>query len=181
MRTIVVVPFSNNLIRDWPVGHFARLVDLLLTQLPEDIRIDVVGTRGQRSAANAIVREHAPARVRNLCGHLAWEEVVAQVRAAACLIGNNSGLAHLAALARVPTVCVFGGSHQRTEWGPLGPTSIILSRQIGCSPCQFNHIWECGYGVACLRDIAPEEVADAVLAALASTHDGDPAMLEAVA
>ncbi len=167
MSEIILSPFSNNALRDWPLGHYAGLARLLLDRTDPACTIAIIGTRGHRAAAAGIVRDLPTERAINLCGRIAWTDVIARVRRAACVVGNNSGVVHLSRHFGVRTVCVFGGSHQRTEWGPLGPSAITVSREIACSPCQRNHIWECPYGVACLRDIDPAQVADAVMAALA--------------
>jgi ADP-heptose:LPS heptosyltransferase len=167
MKTIVLAPFSNNSLRDWPAAHYSAFAGLLLDRLEADDRLCVIGTRGQRAAAAAVVRGHPADRVVNLAGHLVWDDAADLVRSAACVIGNNSGVAHLSTLMGIPTVCVFGGSHQRTEWAPLGASAIIVSRQIGCSPCQLHLVRECRYGVACLRDIVPQTVVDAAFTIMA--------------
>ena len=160
MNDIVIAPFSNSDIRDWPVAHFAELVGLLLAGAP-DMGVKVIGTRTQKLRANEIVRAYPVMRVSNACGRLSWPEVVDLTKAAACVISNNSGIGHLGGHLGAPTVCVFGGSHQRHEWRPLGASVALVSRVIGCSPCQLDHVSGSPYGKACLREIAPETVADA--------------------
>ena len=160
MRPIVVAPFSNSHIRDWPVGHFARLIGELVDRWESDAPIRVIGTRNQMLRAAEIVRRFDATRVLNDCGHMAWPDVLEMIRTAACVIGNNSGVAHVAGSFGVPTVCVFGGSHQRLEWRPLGFNVIVVSRVIGCSPCQLDHGQDSYYDKACLREIDPKLVAD---------------------
>ena len=158
MTEIVIAPFSHSPIRDWPAAHFGRLIGLLLDRREAVDRVRVIGTVNQRLHANEIVRAYPADRVVNECGRLAWEAVFPVLRDAACVIGNNSGIAHVAGHLGAPTVCVFGGSHQRTEWRPRGRHVVVLSRAIGCSPCQLDHNHVSPYGKACLREIAPEEV-----------------------
>jgi ADP-heptose:LPS heptosyltransferase len=166
MSGIIVAPFSNSDIRDWPAGHYTALIRHLVLRAGDDLPIRVVGIRTQTTRAGDIVREFDPQRVSNECGRLSWSELTGELKSAACVIGNNSGIAHLAGSFRVPTVCVFGGSHQRTEWRPLGDTVVVLSRNIACSPCGLDHGDNCPYDKACLRQIEPGTVADAVLAAM---------------
>lgn len=165
-REILISPFSNSAIRDWPVGHFAALVGLLLERLEEEVRVTIVGTLGQRLRANEIVRPYPAPRVANSCGRISWAEVIERLRRSACVIGNNSGVAHLGAALGVPTVCVFGGSHQRLEWRPQGANVVLVSRAIGCSPCQLDHGADSPYDKACLRLIEPETVAGAAMLAM---------------
>lgn len=161
--TIIVSPFSNGLIRDWPASHYAKLIARLLPQLPGDQIVRVIGTLEQRKPAFEIVRDLPADRVMNDCGTIPWGEVLVMLREACCVIGNNSGIAHLAAMYGTPTICIFGGSHQRTEWHPLGPNVVVISRVIGCSPCHLDHRMTCQYDKACLWEISPEEVGAAVL------------------
>ena len=162
MSAVLIAPFSNSDIRDWPAEHFAALIGLLLPRLPDDVLIRVVGTPSQRISADQIVRHHPSQRVRNDCGRLPWAGLLVEIKRAACMIGNNSGLSHLSGYFGTPTVCIFGGSHQRTEWGTLGENIMILSRVIGCSPCQLDHKASSPYGKTCLRQIAPIEALKAV-------------------
>jgi ADP-heptose:LPS heptosyltransferase len=78
------------------------------------------------------------------------------------VIGNNSGIAHIAALEGVPTLCIFGGAHQRLEWRPIGAHVLTMSRAIACSPCHFHAAAACPYGLACLHQIDPETVYETV-------------------
>jgi ADP-heptose:LPS heptosyltransferase len=160
MRSIVVAPFANGDVRDWQADHYARLIGLLIERWSGAVR--VVGSASQRLAANGIVRALPATQVSNDCGMLGWDAVVAEVRAAACVIGNNSGITHLSGHMGVPTVCVFGGSHRRTEWRPLGAHVRTLSSAIGCAPCHIHRAADCPYDKACLARIAPETVAETV-------------------
>lgn len=166
MRDVIISPFSNSDIRDWPVERFAQLVGELGRRWNGDGKVRVIGTPSQAIRARDIVRYADPQRVVNDCGRLPWEQVVGAIRRAGCVVGNNSGIAHLSAAMGVQTVCVFGGSHQRLEWRPTGAHVTLISRSIGCSPCHLDHRMICPYDKACLRDIEATDVADAVLAAL---------------
>jgi len=163
MTRIIVAPFSNSDIRDWPADHYAALIGDLVDGLSRQVRIGVVGTRNQKQRACAIVRDHDPVLVRNECGRLPWPAVIEQVRSADLVIGNNSGLVHLAGYHGVPTLCLFGGAHQRLEWHALGASVTTLSRTIGCSPCHLDHDSGCPYDKACLRQILPSTAAGVAL------------------
>ena len=162
MSHIVVAPFSNSDIRDWPLGHFRDLIGLLLERVADDVRIHVTGAPSQKLRGCEIVRPHPPARVANDCGRHSWDDVLGLLRTADCVISNNSGVGHLGGYFGVPTVCIFGGSHQRLEWRPLGRSVVVVSRVIGCSPCHLDHGGRSPYDKACLREIAPHAVAEVV-------------------
>jgi len=160
MKPIVVAPFSNSDIRDWPLGHFQSLIGKLIEARPETVH--VVGVPSQSIRARDLVRPFDSTRVVNDCGRVGWEGLTRLVHGAGCVIGNNSGIAHLAAFRGVPTICIFGGAHQRNEWKPIGPNVIVLSRALACSPCGLHTAAACPFGVACLDQIDPETVFDSV-------------------
>jgi ADP-heptose:LPS heptosyltransferase len=163
MSDVLIAPFSNSAIRDWPSGHYSDLIGLLLARIDGGARIRVIGTTGQRLGACEIVRPYSSERVINDCGRIAWPVLLSAIGSARCVIGNNSGIAHVAGACGAPTVCVFGGSHERREWRPRGLNVVLVTRAIGCSPCQLDHGDTSPYNKACLRGIEPTAVLDAVL------------------
>ena len=171
MKDVLIAPFSNSDIRDWPMPNYTRLIGLLLERLPEDVTIQLIGAQGQRLRANELVRPYPSTRVTNACGRLPWSEVVDQLRSALCIISNNSGLGHLGGYFGTPTVSVFGSSHPRHEWRPLGASVVLVSQVIGCSPCQLDHSTGSPYRKACLREIQPEAVAAAAMLAMARASE----------
>lgn len=160
MKHVVVAPFSNSDIRDWPATHYRALIARLIAE--RDVVVRVVGAPGQAIRARDIVRPFAADRVVNDCGRSSWEGTADLIRSAACVVGNNSGIVHLAAFENVPTLCVFGGAHQRLEWRPIGGNVVTLSRAIACSPCHFHHAAHCPYGLACLEQITPDLVFETI-------------------
>ncbi len=171
MRRIIVAPFSNSDIRDWPAEHYAGLIEELVLRRKVDEQVWVVGTANQKMRGADIVRRFDAGRVVNACGHLSWPDLLAELRRAACVVGNNSGVAHLAGHYGVPTVCVFGGSHQRLEWGPRGSRLVLVSRAIGCSPCGLDHGASCPFDKACLTQIDAAEVADIVVSLIGAGRE----------
>jgi ADP-heptose:LPS heptosyltransferase len=167
---IVIAPFSNSGIRDWPGSHYSRLIGLLRERLDTSASIDVIGMVSHRLRANEIVRAHPADQVRNRCGRQSWMEMVRLLKSADAAVVNNSGVAHLAGHFGVPTVSIFAGTHQRREWRALGPSVMLITRAIGCSPCQLDHGQTSPYDKACLRQIEPEVVADAVFKNMARVH-----------
>ena len=174
MSDVLIAPFSNSTIRDWPTGHFTVLVGLLLERLPSPIGVRIIGTASQRLRAADIVRAPPAARVGNDCGRLSWAQLLDRLKTAECVVANNSGVGHLGGYLDIPTVCIFGGSHERHEWRPLGESVTLLSRTIGCSPCHLDHSVGSPYDKACLREIPPHAVADAVCQAIARSGSRRP-------
>ena len=161
MSHIVIAPFSNSDIRDWPAGHYGALIGLLLAAW--DGAIHIVGAPNQSIRAREIVRLFDPTRVINHVGRAPWQDTMHLIRSASCVIGNNSGVAHVAAFEDVPTICLFSGAHQRWEWRPIGERVVTVSRAIACAPCYLHHAAHCPNGLACLDQIAPQTVLETIL------------------
>jgi len=163
---IVIAPFSNSGIRDWPGRHYTALIRLLIDGPLGHLPVTVIGMRSHVLRSREIVRALPSDQVVDLCGDLSWSEMVGMLRTAQCIVANNSGVAHLGGHFGVPTISIFAGTHQRREWRALGSDVVVISRAIGCAPCQLDHGQTSPYDKACLREIAPEAVADAVLKAV---------------
>lgn len=161
---IVIAPFSNDALRDWPIGHFEQLLDLCIERLNDDFVL--VGASEQRESINRLVRGRPAHRVRNMAGLWTWAQTKRALEGTRALIANNSGLAHLGAQLGLPTVCIFAASHDPMEWGPRGPKVRILYSKTACSPCAMSTAMGCPFGHECMINISPEHVFGAVQQAL---------------
>jgi ADP-heptose:LPS heptosyltransferase len=77
------------------------------------------------------------------------------LRTGAAFIGNDSGVAHLAAWLGLACVAVFGPSDPQ-RWRPIGERVAVV-RSPGCGPCFEASGADCG-GRDCLSEVAPEDV-----------------------
>lgn len=165
---IVVAPFSNDRLRDWPRSNYTRLLDLYVRRF--DAKVKIIGTIHQRPLANQLVRELPGDRVENLCGIISWSAVMDLIAGARVVVGNNSGIPHTSARLGIPTVCIFGGTHSETEWMPRGPQAFLITNHVACSPCSRN---DCPYGKRCLNELSAEAVFEMVDKAMQLSIEGD--------
>jgi heptosyltransferase-3 len=86
-------------------------------------------------------------------------EVVALMKATRCFIGNDSGLAHLAAMMGVPTVAIFGPSSPK-RWRPLGKAVKVLRGVADCAPCFETEKANCD-APQCLSGVSLDRVLEA--------------------
>ena len=177
-RQIVVSPLSNSGLRDWGMANYARLISLLLDRV--DCRIVLVGSNAQRRQLDRLVEENGRhPRVTNLAGASDWSGTAEIVRAADLVIANNSGVAHLAAACGTPTlahfaaacgarlIAIYSGAVLAEEWGPRGGNAIVtMTADVPCSPCGYDKLVECPNDHLCMKQIAPETVADQAIAIL---------------
>ncbi len=80
-------------------------------------------------------------------------------------VTNDSGLLHLSEAVGTPVVALFGPTVRAFGYFPLLPDSRVLEKPLDCRPCSRTGSKPCHRGdLACLEEIAPAEVGDAVLA-----------------
>jgi len=120
----------------------------------------VVGGVEDREAASSAARESrsAGARAIDLAGSTGLGELMGIVASADGVVSNDSGVMHLAAAFRRPTVGVFGSTSP--VWtSASAPWVTNLYAAYPCSPC-YRRTCPIGYG--CLRSIGPEEASRAL-------------------
>jgi ADP-heptose:LPS heptosyltransferase len=166
---IVIAPFSNSSIRDWPVGQYATLIRLAIERF--DCRVSLIGSPGQAAMARGLMDllgdEVSRERVNNRVGKTSWSDLQDILLAADLVISNNSGIAHQSATLAAPTLAIYSGSHQPLEWGPRGPRSRAIMASVPCSPCGYERLEDCTNDHLCMRLITPQAVIDQAVRLLA--------------
>ena len=111
-------------------------------------------------AAGAPIAAALGADCTNLIGRTTLEELIAELRQCTLLLTNDTGTMHLATLLGVPVVSVFG-STEPTLTGPLGNRSVVVRRQVECSPCFLR---DCPLDFRCMKAVTAAEVAAEIAA-----------------
>ena len=122
----------------------------------------MLGGPAEKALAGEIIGDTA---ARDLTGPDLRDAILALASATAA-ISNDSGLLHVAAALGTPTVGIFGPTSP-WHWAPLNPlaATVETASTLECRPC---HKPTCRYGHhRCMREIPPERVVAAALAALA--------------
>jgi ADP-heptose:LPS heptosyltransferase len=177
-KLIVVAPFSGRAIKNWPAARFAAVILWMVRELGATVVL--VGREDERGAAAALERLAGGVGVYNLVGRTRLEEAFALVARADVFLGNDSGLAHAAALLRRPTVALYAGVAPVARWQPLGPEVTVLRTEVACAPCGLRHLTDCVHGHACMDAIPVGTVQAAVQSALRRAP-GSVARAEALA
>jgi lipopolysaccharide heptosyltransferase III len=126
----LVHPTAAFATKQWAVKNFAQVVEHLA---------------GLNIATVAIVAPHEAAtgeELTRLCNRpflifhdLTLPEVTVLASRARLFVGNDSGIAHIAAAVGVPTVVIFGSSN-RAHWQPwaTAPAEVVFE-EMTCQPC----------------------------------------------
>jgi ADP-heptose:LPS heptosyltransferase len=147
--------------RPVPVKSWAtdRFVELARRIAASGRRALVFWGPGEEETARAIVYAAGNAAVLAPASRLA--DTPGLLVACAGLVTIDSGLKHLAACVRVPTVTVFGATDPR-EWHMGRDNDAVLWRGLSCSPCRRL---ECPFGAPCM-DVSVDAVWDAARSVL---------------
>lgn len=116
--------------KTWAAENFARVVDHLFHQgLPPVL---VVAPK-EKDRAESVKQLTSAAVV--VLGDLSLPEVTALASRASLFVGNDSGIAHIAASAGAPCVVIFGSSN-RNHWRPwtTRPNEMVFE-EMPCQPC----------------------------------------------
>lgn len=116
--------------KTWAAENFARVIDHLWDQG----LIPVVVVSHEERAAGDGLKSLTKAPV-VLLADLNLPEVTTLASRATLFIGNDSGIAHIAAAAGAPCVVIFGSSN-RNHWRPwtTKPNEVVFE-EMPCQPC----------------------------------------------
>jgi len=92
---------------------------------------------------------------------LSLPEITALASRASLFVGNDSGIAHIAAAVNTPSVVIFGSSN-RDHWRPWtdSPNEIVY-KQFPCQPCPGYECKEFGQP-RCILEVSPDSVFGAI-------------------
>jgi ADP-heptose:LPS heptosyltransferase len=146
-------------IRYWPLERFAQVAEALLDRY--GLEIVIIGGAAEKERASALTRMINDNRVRVLIDST-LDEIPALIAQAEAFVGLGTGVTHLAALLRVPTVAVLSGVSPLSVWRPVGIKATVLTGATPCAPCGFTDEAQCPFGVICLKAVSAEAVLHAL-------------------
>jgi len=109
----VVHPGASTSARRWSVAGFATVARWLLDR---GLAVVATGTDDERDVVDEL-RRRVPA-VADLCGRTGVNDLAGVLAAARLVVSNDTGVAHLAAAVRAPSVVTFLGD-DLGRWAPL--------------------------------------------------------------
>ena len=142
----------------WPIESFLELEAGLMEIFPGG-RIILFRGPGESDIDFAPFTEKGCILVENFT----LLEIAALLHRASIFIGNDSGLAHLAASQDVPSVVLFGPTDEQ-EVRPYGKHVSVVCRSMDCQPCWGlpGYLQACQGKVDCLESLETEVVLGAV-------------------
>lgn len=154
---VAVAPGARWPAKCWPLERYLAVAQ----QLARDgVRPVLVGGAAETTAAGMVALGEP--RAIDFCGSLDLLETAAVLSRCRALIGNDSGLAHIAEAVGCPTVVLFGPTAPQFGYGPSLERSELLYRPPSCSPCSKNGSRPCMRPThVCMENITVEDVVTA--------------------
>lgn len=135
--SIVIHPGSGGAAKCWPLDRFLDLARRL-REAGRTVRFLIGEAEAERWPRDAIdaIRQAAELQQPRTLSDL-WD----RVNTASAFVGNDSGPAHLAGVATVPTVVLFGPTTPDV-WRPLGPTVLPLTAPAGLPGISVDQVFD---------------------------------------
>lgn len=127
---LAVAPTANWPPKAWPAERFADLVARLTGAggpMPE-ARVVVAGGPGERDLAAPVLTAVPEERLVDLVDRVPLMTLAAVFARCRLVVANDSGLMHLSAASRAPTLGLFGPSDDR-HYAPAGPKTAWVRTQ----------------------------------------------------
>ena len=123
-------PTSAFYTKQWPVDNFARTAEFLTEK---GLNVIAIASKNENKVLDELKREsNIPITTFD---DMTLPEITALASKAKVFVGNDSGIAHIAAAVGTPSVVVFGSSN-RNHWRPWtdAPNEIVFE-PLTCQPC----------------------------------------------
>jgi heptosyltransferase III len=122
MNRLAIHPGSGSRNKNWPLGHWAELLDELVPTFAEVLLISGEADTDISEAVRPLI----PATKLRLCVNRSLWDLVNELSQATLFIGHDSGVTHVAAATGVATVALFGPTDP-TIWTPNGGHVIVIT------------------------------------------------------
>ncbi|HEV7473387.1 MAG TPA: glycosyltransferase family 9 protein [Pyrinomonadaceae bacterium] len=139
----VIHPAAAFATKQWAANNFGRVAETLSKN---GLGVIAITTPAQQSIVAEMNRNSATPTT--AFTDLSLPEITALLARARLFVGNDSGIAHIAAAVATPSVVIFGSSN-RAHWRPWtsSGTAEVVFEEMECQPC---------HGYFCERFDEPE-------------------------
>ncbi|MGD9561927.1 MAG: glycosyltransferase family 9 protein [Pyrinomonadaceae bacterium] len=132
-RIALIHPAAAFATKQWSPQNFARVVEFIESKGLYPVAVTAPGEK-------SIIDDIANSTKSSFHGFsdLSLPQMIALASRSDLFVGNDSGIAHIAAAVETPSVVIFGSSN-RDHWRPWAPTNDvpneIVFEEFSCQPC----------------------------------------------
>ena len=129
-KFVLIHPVAAFDTKQWATENFARVAEVLQEK---DLQIIAIATPKEREVLEKL-KQSSKVPI-TIFDNLTLPEITALASRAEIFIGNDSGIAHIAAAVQTPSVVIFGSSNIN-HWRPwTNGKSEIVYKEFPCQPC----------------------------------------------
>ena len=151
----LIAPGAGRDTKRWPAERFRELTSRVAQR---ERRVVILGSEDERALLERVAHGVAPDRCEIIAGPDPGELPGIAARCPVAL-ANDSGVLHVAEACGARVVALFGPTHPRLGFAPLGAESVALHAGVRCSPCDLHGPRICPKGHhRCMADISVERV-----------------------
>lgn len=150
----------------WEAKGFAQVCDRILETGRKCL---LLGDEGDLPFVQEIVgpMRHVPTL---LSGELDLCELAAVIWRCRALLCNDSGPMHIATAVDTPVVAIFGPTHPKLGFAPVGAHDVVLTANRPCSPCSLHGEKACRFPHRrCMEEISPDRVIAEIIRIVSSS------------
>lgn len=158
-KTIGIVPGALSDYRKLEAEKYKQIIHKL-NKTYNNVQFIIFGSLNDKKYLQFNKEEEIQNSIINLCGKTKVEDLPDLLKKCDLVIGNETGLMHIAITVGVPTITILGGGHfgRFMPYGDL-KLNIFIYHKMDCFRCG----WKCIYQkVRCIKDINADEVINEV-------------------
>ena len=151
-----IAPGASSAVKRWPAEYFAALADRCQREFATHILL--IGSRHDQSTAATIANAMDTPPL-DWTGTIDLSLLPSVFSHCHTVVSNDSGPMHVASATGTPTTGLFGPTHPKLGFSPMGPEDSALTLDLGCSPCSLHGNRPCWKKTnACLNDLSVDYV-----------------------
>ncbi len=154
---------SGNKLKELGTEKLCSLVRPLLENAGNSVVL--IGAAADHEQGEEIMRTLGNERIANSAGAFSLAELPALLSRLALYIGVDSGITYMADALKIPLIDIMGPA-DADDQRPTGRQAVVLRSELACAPCShaFKAPYQCATGTkACIREIAPSQIANLAL------------------
>lgn len=165
VKMLAFAPNARHATKQWPKAYAAELIRLLCAE--KHNRVFLFGSAQERDALLELAGSNPSVTV--VAGNMSFRIELALLSQMNLMISMDSSNMHLAAIAGLKTVSIWGGTHSYIGFGPIGKQEHLIIEtsvsELDCRPCTIFGKGDCSrtdQKFKCLYSITPKMVFDRI-------------------
>lgn len=133
-NTIIIAPVASFKNKRWSISRYKELILKLLSD-QELKAYNFINLAGPSDSFCDELNSIKNSRFENLQGKTSLKDTMGYIQRSSYLIGNDSGLGHIAESFGVGVLSIFGPTHETLGFKPHLSNSTVVSKKMWCRPC----------------------------------------------